>query len=52
MVTVNEVIDAMKESPLWETLFPEEQIEAIDYALEVMGLKTENIEEIVYAFTN
>ena len=47
MVTVNEVIDAMKESPLWETLSPEEQIEAIDYAFEMTGLKTENIEETV-----
>jgi hypothetical protein len=47
MVTVNEVIDAMKESPLWETLSPEEKIEAINYAFEVLGLKTENIEEIV-----
>ena len=46
MVTANEVIDVMKESPLWETLSPEEQIEAIDYAFEIVGLKTENKEEI------
>jgi hypothetical protein len=52
MVTTNEVIDLMKESPLWEKLSPDEQIGAIDYTLEVMRLKTENIEEIVDAFTN
>jgi len=50
MVTVNEVIDAMKESPLWEVLSPKEQIEAINYAFEVMAeLKTDNIEETVSA---
>ena len=47
MVTVNEVMDVMEESPLWETLSQEEQIEAINYAFKVMGLKTENVEEIV-----
>ena len=47
MVTINEVIDVMRESPLWETLSPEEKIEAINYAFEIMGLRTENIEEIV-----
>jgi hypothetical protein len=47
MVTVNELIDAIKESPLWETLSPEEKIEAIDYAFKVMELKTENTEEVV-----
>jgi hypothetical protein len=51
MVTVNVVIDVIKESPLWETLSPEEQIEAINYAFEVIELKTENIEEIVSTCT-
>jgi hypothetical protein len=46
MVTVNEIIDIIKQSPLWETLSPEEQTKAINYAFKVMGLKTENIEEI------
>jgi hypothetical protein len=51
MVTVNEVMDVMEESPLWETLSLEEQIEAINYAFEMVGLKTENKEEIVSSCT-
>jgi hypothetical protein len=50
MVTVNEVIDVMKESPLWETLSLEEQIEVINYAFEIVGLKTESKEEIAGTF--
>lgn len=51
MLTVNEVIEAVKESPLWEMLSQEEQIEAINYALEAAGLNTEHLEEIVGAST-
>jgi hypothetical protein len=47
MVTVNEVIDVMRDSPLWETLSSEEQIDAINYAFEVVGRKTENVEDTV-----
>jgi hypothetical protein len=52
METVNEVIDVMKESPLWVTLSPEEQTESINYAFEMARLKTENKEETASACTS
>jgi len=49
MLTVDEVKEIVRESSLWKILLPQEKVEATNHALEVAGLKEENIEETVSA---
>jgi len=49
MLTVDEVKEIVRESSLWKILSPQEKVEATNHALEVAGLKEENIEETVSA---
>jgi len=49
MLTVDEVKEIVRESSLWKILSPQGKVEATNHALEVAGLKEENIEETVSA---
>jgi len=49
ILTVDEVKEIVRESSLWKILSPQGKVEATNHALEVAGLKEENIEETVNA---